>query len=119
LAIAFLDALTGSPDPRGLPRPFLFYVLDPLTCVLDLSLWHDFMEACVTLCTSGDGDVGNVRGRLFEEQVHDTLVRSMRLADTEIPWTPNRDVFEGDVNRGDVDFCFVRHGVLFNLDMKS
>src|SRR5450759_551828 len=31
----------------------------------------------------------------------------------------NRAVWDGEVNRGDVDFCFTRHGILYNLDMKS
>jgi hypothetical protein len=119
LAERFLKAFTGWPDPRKLPGPLLFYVLDPLTCVLDLSLWHEFRDACLAVATSGDGEVGAQRGRLFETQVRNHLTRVLQLSQSDIPWPANRDVFDETTNLGDVDFCFVRHGILFNLDMKS
>jgi hypothetical protein len=119
LAVRFLDALRGMPRPYGLPTPILFYVIDPLTCVLDLSLWHAFAESCLALITSGDGDVGNHRGRLFEAQVREQLISALELDEAKLPWPANRDIWNGDSNLGDVDFCFIHDGVLVNLDMKS
>lgn len=119
LAETFLNALRGLPDPHGLPTAILFYVLDPLTCVLDLSLWHGFTDACLAVATSGDGDVGTHRGYLFEAQVRDHLIANLRLDQSDIPWPANLDVWDEHKNLGDVDFCFVSDGILFNLDMKS
>ena len=119
LARTFLERLTGVPEPISLPRPLLFYVIDPMTCVLDLTVWHDFTEACLALATSGQGVVANRRSSLFEKQVRSRLIEELRLDVSELPWTANRDVWDGEVNRGDVDFCFSRGGILYNLDMKS
>ena len=119
LAEIFLNALTGLILPTGLPNPFLFHILDPLTCVLDLSLWHDFKDACLSIASSGDGDLGNRRGQLFEEQIRERLKRELELTKDDLPWPANSEVWEGKINRGDVDFCFIRHNILFNLDMKS
>ena len=47
------------------------------------------------------------------------LIDELRLDASELPWDANRDVWDGEVNRGDVDFCFIRDGILYNLDMKS
>jgi hypothetical protein len=63
--------------------------------------------------------VGAHRGQLFEEQVREHLIVALELEDSDIPWPANRDVWDEGKNLGDVDFCFVRHGVLVNLDMKS
>jgi hypothetical protein len=119
LAERFIHSLSGSPEPHGLPSPSLFYITDPLTCVLDLSLWHSFTDACLAVATYGDGDIGSRRGRLFEEQVRNRLIKALKLDQSDIPWPANRVVLDGQVNLGDVDFCFVRHEILFNLDMKS
>jgi hypothetical protein len=119
LAGEFIQALTGSLQPGGLPKPFLFYVLDPSTCILDLLLWDEFPEACLALATSGDGDIGNLRGHLFEDQARQFLTTKLQLQGNELPWAANRDVYDGEVNLGDVDFCFCRNGILYNLDMKS
>lgn len=119
LAEALLNALKGLPEPRRFPSPILFYELDALTCVLDLSLWKSFPDACLAIATSGGGDVGSQRGRLFEEQARQQLIAALQLSESDIPWPANRDVWEGLNNLGDVDFCFSREGVLVNLDMKS
>ena len=119
IAKTFLEACSGRPEHHGLPKPILFYVLDPLTCILDLSLLYDFANACLALATSGEGGVANTRGKLFEEQVRSRLTDSLTLETHEIPWAHNRDIWDKKVNLGDVDFCFLRAGVLYNLDMKS
>ncbi len=119
LSDAFFAAFTGSPEIHGLPKPILFYVFDHLTCVLDLSVWHDFVGACRAVATSAGGTKANVRCDIFEQQVRDRLVSVLSLTEDEIPWKPNRDVYERGANLGDVDFCFLRDGALYHLDMKS
>lgn len=119
LANDFITTFSGIPIHHGLPTPILFYIIDPLTCVLDLTCWHDFVNACSELATSGDGAEANKRGRLFEEQVVKKLTTDLSLKEQEIPLPPNTTVTEKKRDRGDVDFCFLRNKVLFNLDMKS
>lgn len=119
LAHRFFDKFRGVPIPHGLPEPILFVELDEQTCVLDLSVWQDFCGALLTVVTSGDGDVGTKRGRIFEDQMRKTLIERLSLNEDNIPWVAGRDVIVGGKNLGDVDFCFALNGVLFNLDAKS
>jgi len=119
LSEKIISKFTGSQPSTDLPEPFLFYNIDPLTCVLDLSLWYEFKEACLVAVTSGDGAIGKRRGALFEKQVRERFIKRLQLKPNELPWPANREILDGSVNHGDVDFCFCRNNILYNLDMKS
>jgi hypothetical protein len=99
--------------------PSLFFPVDRDLVVLDFALMNEFLELCLRVATSGDGEIGNRRAGLFEEHARDRLIRALDLADDEMPVRPNEGIKEGGKDYGDVDFAFVRRGVLVNLDMKS
>lgn len=115
----FVRAITGRPEARGLPSAILFYDLDSAALLLDLSWWHDFREAVFRVATEGSGDPGNRRGDFFEDSARSRIIAALKLTAGEIPWPAGRDVFLGDRKLGDVDFCFLRDGILVNLDMKG
>lgn len=125
IADAMLAVFSGVPTHRGLPKPILFLIPDELTCILDLSRWSDFKSGLLAWVTSGEDSKGvtdmkgNLRGTYFEEQTRKALIAGLRLDAEAIPWQPNTNVREGDKNLGDVDFCFLSHGILIHLDMKS
>jgi hypothetical protein len=115
----FVRAMTGAPSARGLPAPILFYNLDSSTLLLDLAPWHDFREACFRVATEGSGAIGNRRGDIFEESARSRIIAALKLTAQEMPWPAGRELHLGARNFGDVDFCFLRDGVLVNLDMKG
>ncbi len=124
-ADAILSVFSGIPEHHRLPKPVLFFIPDDLTYILDLSLWSDFKSALLAWVTTGEDtkgetdNKGNLRGGCFEEQARQALIVKLGLGADAIPWPANRNVREGGQNLGDVDFCFLRSGILFNLDMKS
>jgi hypothetical protein len=125
IADTMLTVFSGLPAHHGLPKPILFLIPDELTCILDLSLWPDFKNALLAWVTSAEDSKGvkdrkgNLRGTHFEEQTRRELIAKLGLDADAIPWNPNRKVVEMGSDHGDVDFCFLRQGFLFNLDMKS
>lgn len=119
LANRFFDAFRGKPNPIGFSRPLLFLEQDEQTCVHDLTAVPALLEGLLATVTAGDGCVANLRSSLFEDQAREYLKDTLSLADASIPWEPNKDIWDGDKNLGDVDFCFSVQDVLINLDMKS
>jgi hypothetical protein len=99
--------------------PALFFPVDRDIVVLDFALMNEFHELCLRLVTSGDGEIGNRRADLFEDYARSVLINSLGLLEREIPLQPNMGVKEGETDYGDIDFAFIRSGVLVHLDMKS
>jgi hypothetical protein len=99
--------------------PSLFFPVDGGLLVLDFLLMEEFFKFCLRTVTSSTGDVGNRRAWLFEEESRERIKNALQLAPADIPFRPNRDLVRGGKNYGDVDFAFIRNGLLVNLDMKS
>lgn len=115
----FFRAFCGVTAPVGFSKPILFWEQDESTCVHDLTRVDIFLEDLLSTVIEGDGPVANNRADVFEEQTRRALRESLSLVPERMPWAPNRDVYSGGRNFGDVDFCFSVGDVLINLDMKS
>ena len=100
-------------------NPALFFAVDPKTLMLDVLLMQEFFENCLRTLTCGDGEPANRRAATFEQQCRDTLTDLLCLRPEDVPFPPNQNVVVLGKNYGDVDFDFVRNGILINLEMKS
>jgi hypothetical protein len=99
--------------------PSLFFPVDGDLIVLDFALMNEFFELCLRQVTAGDGVVGNQRAGVFEDFARSFLIEKLGLRESEMPIPPNMGLKEKGTDYGDVDFAFIRNGILFNLDMKS
>ena len=118
-AIKFVTRFTDTVETIGPFKPMLFYRIDPELLVLDGFLMEHFFDACLRVVTEGDGTVGNLRAKAFENLAREAIISDLALTESEIPFPPGRDLVLNGINYGDVDFSFVRNGLLINLDMKA
>jgi hypothetical protein len=119
VAEKFIERFSAHTTVSSELAPSLFFPVDGDLLVLDFLLMEEFFKFCLRTVTSSTGDVGNRRARLFEEESRERIQNVLQLAPADIPFRPNRDLVRGGRNYGDVDFAFIRNGLLVNLDMKS
>jgi hypothetical protein len=115
----FIEIFSNHADFGESLTPWLFFEIDDRMLMLDFLPMAEFFERCLKVVTSGDGEIGNSRGALFEEAARARIVSGLKLDPATLPVKPNTCVRYEGRNYGDVDFAFVWNGILINLDMKS
>jgi hypothetical protein len=87
---------------------------------IDLLLMNEFFGLCLRQITTGDGETGLRRGRLFEARAREDIIAGLGMSSSQICVPPGFRVFGPDgADLGDVDMAFTIDNVLIHLDMKS